>query len=61
MGLTNPATLLDALELDLPQAEPPDAEPPALDPKLALDDAHDDYRYTGSGPGGAHEHIAVHY
>jgi hypothetical protein len=61
MGTTNPTTLLDALDLDLPKGEMPDIEPPALDPTLALDDEHDDYRYTGSGPGGAHEHIAVHY
>lgn len=54
-------TLLEALELDLPQsAAPPDAYPPTDPPLPMVEDRADDlYRYSRSGPGGKHQHVVI--
>jgi hypothetical protein len=54
-------TLLDVLDLDLPHTETPSVLPGPTDPITPDIEDKDQYVYTGSGPQGAHVHIAVNY
>ncbi len=52
-------TLLDSLELDLPNVELPDSERGHDLPQTPMLPEADLYNYVRSGPQGAHEHIAI--
>lgn len=54
-------TLLEALELTLPEVDLPSEVHVPQDPQMTmLDERADDlYRYSRSGPGGKHQHIVV--
>ena len=56
--MTTPS-LLDTLNLEIPVEAASEAQDQASDEVPPMIEDRDGYRYTGSGPGGAHEHIFV--